>query len=207
MVVPAIIALAVIQGVSEIQKGRAAKEQAAFARQQAEVQGAFAIQQAEAQQAIAERNAQLAERQAEAETQAALAEAKKQAREGKRFLARQRAAFAVSGVAIGRGTPLAVVVETAAELKAEELTILREGIISAAQRRGEADIFRLRGDIFKLRGQVGAETARLTGLAATAKGKAASRAATLAATGSILTGIGQVGVAKSKGFTFFGPKP
>ena len=89
---------------------------------------------------------------------------------------------------IGRGTPLSVVVETAAELKAEELTILREGAISAAQRKGEADIFRLRGE------------------AAKKKGKAAGRAATLAAAGSILTGVGQVGAAHSKGFRAFKPR-
>lgn len=164
LVIPALIAGTVVTSVSAIQQGRATREQA------------------RAQEAIAARNAELAERKAEAEQQAALEATKRQAREGKKFLARQRALFAVSRVDISRGTPLAVVVETAAELKAEELTILREGRISAAQRRSEADIFRLRGE------------------AAKAKGKAAGRAATLAATGSILTGIGEVGVAKRKGF-------
>ncbi len=170
LVIPALIAGAVVSGVSAIQQGRAARAQA------------------RAREAIAARNAQLAERQAEAEQQAAVEAAKVQEREGKKLLARQRAAFAVSGVEISRGTPLSVVVKTAKELKAEELTILREGAISAAQRKGEADIFRLRGE------------------AAKKKGKAAGRAATLAAGGSILTGIGQVGVARSRGFRTFKPR-
>ena len=170
LIIPALIAGATVSAVSAIQQGRAARAQAS------------------AQEAIAARNAQLAERQAEAEQQAAIEAAAIQEEEGKRLLARQRAAFAVSGVEIGRGTPLSVVVETAAELKAEELTILREGAISAAQRKGEADIFRLRGE------------------AAKKKGKAAGRAATLAATGSILTGVGQVGTARSKGFRAFKPR-
>ncbi len=167
LIIPALIAGAVVTGVSAIQQGRAAKTQARF------------------QEAIAARNAKLAERKAEAEQQAALEAAKIQEREGKKLLARQKAAFAVSGVEIGRGTPLSIAVSTAAELKAEELTILREGVISAAQRRGEADIF------------------RLTGEAAKKKGKAAGRAATLAAGGSILTGIGSVGIASSEGFRAF----
>lgn len=170
LVIPALIAGVAIQGVSAIQQKRAITTQR------------------RAQEAIAARNAELAERKAEAEQQAALEAAKVQEREGKRFLARQRAAFAVSRVEIGRGTPLSVVVETAKELKAEELTILREGAISAAQRKAEADIFRLRGEATKKRG------------------KAAGRAATLAATGSILTGIGSIGLASSKGFRAFKPR-
>ncbi len=160
----AIIAISVaggLQAVSAIQQGRAARTQAGF------------------QEAIAERNARLAERQAEAEQQAAVEAAKIKSEEGKRLIARQRAGFAVSGVQIGIGSPLDLAVETATDVKAEELLILREGLISAAQRKGQADIF------------------RLTGKAAKRKGKAASRAATLAAAGSILTTIGQVGTLKS----------
>ena len=153
----AIIAGGAVTAVSQIQQGRAAREAG------------------EAQAAIAARNALLAERQAEAEQAAALEAAKVQEAEGKKLLARQRALFAVSGVQIGIGTPLDVIVEQAEVLKAEELTILTEGAISAAQRRGQADIFRAQGS------------------AAKARGRAASRAATLAAGGSILTTIGTVG--------------
>lgn len=167
LIIPALITGVAIQTVSAIQQGRAAKTQARF------------------QEAIAARNAKLAERKAEAEQQAALEAAKVKEREGKEILAQQRAAFAISGVQIGRGTPLSVAVETAKNIKAEELTILREGVISAAQRRGEADIF------------------RLTGKAAKKRGRAAGRAAILAAGGSILTGIGSVGIASKQGFRTF----
>lgn len=170
LVIPAIIAAATVSTVAVIQQGRAAREAG------------------RAQEAIAARNAQLAERQAEAEQQAALEAAKIHEEEGKRLLARQRALFAVSGVEIGRGTPLSKVVGTAADLKAEELTILTEGAIVATQRRAQAGIL------------------RAGGAAAKARGKAAGRAATLAATGSILTGIGQVGIAAKAGFKFPGQK-
>ncbi len=139
------------------------------------------------QEAIAQRNALLAERQAEAEQQAAIAEARKQEREGEVLKGRQRAAFAKSGV-LARGTPLAVLVETAETLEADRLTILREGAISAAQRRGQAGVLRAQG------------------AAAKAKGKAAGRAANLAAAGTILTTVGTVGVSRQqRGLKPFSP--
>jgi hypothetical protein len=157
---PITIALAVgggIQAVSSIQQGRAAR------------------QAGETQDAIAQRNALLAERQAEAEQQAAVEAARQQEREGEAFKGRQIAALAKSGVQIARGTPLALVVETAENLEADRLNILREGAISAAQRRGQADILRVQG------------------ASAKARGRAASRAATLASVGTILTTVGAVG--------------
>jgi hypothetical protein len=159
LVIPMIIAAGVVETVSVVQQGRAAREQGA------------------AQAAIAERNAQLAERQAEAERQAATEAAKAHAEEGEELLARQRALFAKGGVMM-RGTPLSVVVDTAEKIEQERLTILREGRISAAQARGQADIERLRGK------------------AAKARGRAAGRAATLQAGGTILTTIGQAGYMK-----------
>ncbi len=161
---PITIALIVggsLTAVSQIQQGRAAR------------------QAGKTQQAIAERNALLAERQAEAEQQAAIAEARKQEREGEAFKGKQRAAFAKAGVQ-ARGTPLAVLVETAETLEAERLTILREGAISAAQRRGQAGVLRAQG------------------AAAKARGKAAFRGARLAAGGTILSTVGTVGVSRQQ---------
>lgn len=159
IVLGAIIAGGVLQTVSAVQQGRAAREQG------------------EAQAAIAERNALLAERQAEAERVAAAEEAKRHTEAGEELLARQRALFAKGGVEL-RGTPLSVVVKTAEDLEADRLTILREGAISAAQRKGQADILRLQGEAAKRRG------------------RAAGRASTLAATGTILSTVGQAGYAK-----------
>ncbi len=165
---PITIALIVggsLTAASQIQQGRAARAQG------------------RTQNEIAQRNALLAERQAEAEQQAAVAAARKQEREGKAFKGRQRAAIAKSGV-LARGTPLSVIVETAENLEADRLTILREGAISASQRRGQADVLRFQG------------------AAAKERGKAAGRAANLAAAGTILTTIGSVAKPKPPGSKF-----
>jgi len=157
----AIVAGATLTAKSQIEQGRAARRAGRD------------------QEAIAQRNALLAERQAEAEQQAAIEAARQQEREGKALKGRQKAAIAKAGVQIGRGTPLTLLVETAEDLEADRLRILREGAISAAQRKGQADILRLQG------------------AAAKARGKAAGRAANLAAAGTILTTIGTVGYMQS----------
>jgi hypothetical protein len=150
-------------------------------------QGRAARQAGKDQQAIAERNALLAERQAEAERQAAAAQAVQQQKEGRALKGRQKAAFAKSGVDITRGTPLSVLVETAENLEADRLTILREGAISASQRKGQADVLRAQG------------------ASAAARGKAASRASKLAAAGTLLTTAGTAGIAASEsGVSLFG---
>jgi hypothetical protein len=156
-----IIAGGVMSTVSQVQQGRAAR------------------QAGRDQEAIAQRNALLAERQAEAEQQAAVAAARKQEREGEALKAKQRAAIAKAGV-LARGTPLSVIVETAETLEADRLTLLREGAISAAQRRGQADILRLQG------------------AAAKRKGKAVGRATILSAIGTGLSTAGSVGLASSE---------
>lgn len=145
-------------------------------------QGRAAKQAGRDQQAINNRNALLAERQAEAEQQAAVAAARKQEKEGRALQGRQRAVIAKSGVQ-AIGTPLSVVVATAENLEADKLNILREGSISAAQRRGQADILRFQG------------------AAAKKRGKAASRASKLAAAGTILTTVGVASIASSAGTT------
>lgn len=167
LVIPAIIAGGAITAVSTIQQGRAAE------------------QQGQAQAAIAARNALLAERQAEEQRVAAAAEALRQEREGKALKARQRAVFAKSGVEL-RGTPLSVIAETAQNLEADRLTILREGRIRAGTSQAQAGIFRAQG------------------AAAKAKGRAARRGSILSAVGEGVGTAGQVGIAKSKGFKLFG---
>ena len=151
-------------------------------------EGQAARRAGETQQAIAERNALLAERQAEAEQQAAVAEARRQEREGKALKGRQRAAIAKAGVVGGRGTPLALLVETVEVLEGERLNILREGAISASQRRQQAGILRVQGKAAKTRG------------------RAAGRAATLAGAGTILTTVGGIGQSRfERGLKPFSP--
>ncbi len=160
LLIPLIITGGILKTVSTIQQGRAAAAQGRTA------------------QAIAERNALLAERQAEEERVAAAAEALRQEREGKALKGRQRALFAKSGVEL-RGSPLSVIVETAENLEADRLTILREGAIRAGTARAQAGII------------------RAGGVAAKARGKAAKRASILTAVGTGLSTAGQVGVAQS----------
>lgn len=162
-VIPLIIAAGIVQTVSTVQQGRAA-----------EAQG-------RAQADIAARNALLAERQAEEQRVAAAAEALRQESEGKRLQGRQRALIAKSGVEL-RGSPLSVVVETAQELEADRLTILREGAIRAGTLREKAGIFRAQG------------------VSAKSRGKAAKRASILSAVGTGLSTAGSVGVAHKQGF-------
>lgn len=156
----AIIAVSVgggLQAAGQIREGRAARAQG------------------RTEQDIANRNALLAERQAEAEQQAAIATARQQEREGKALKGRVIAAQAVSGTEIGRGTNLAKIVKFAEDLEADRLNILREGALSASQRRSQAGILRVQGEAAKRRG------------------KAAARAKNLAAAGTILTTIGTAG--------------
>ena len=169
---PITIALVVagsVQAYSSVQEGRAAR------------------QAGKDQQAIAERNALLSERQAEAEQQAAAYAALQQEREGKALKGKQRAAYAKAGV-LSRGTPLSVLVETAENLEANRLNILREGAISAAQAKGQAGVYRAQGS------------------AAKARGKAAGRAANLSAFGTILSTVGTVGASRAdRGLKPFSP--
>ena len=169
LVVPAIIAGGTLTAVSQVRQGRAAAAQG------------------RAQAAIAARNAQLAERQAEQERVAAAAEALKQERAGKALKGRQRALFAKSGVEL-RGTPLSVIVDTATELEADRLTILREGAVRAGTRKAQAGIFRAQG------------------VSAKARGRAAKRASILTAVGTGLSTVGSVGTARSQGFRTFRSK-
>jgi len=145
-----------LQGVGMIQQGIAAREQG------------------EAEARIAEYNAQLAERQAAEAEKAAAYEAGKQEKEGERLQARQRALYAKGGVQ-AIGTPLTVLEETEKELEMDRLMILREGKISSARARSQAQMARMRGE------------------AAKKKGKSALIGSSLAAGGTVLTGLGKIG--------------
>ena len=159
IILGAIIAGGVTTAVGQVQAGREARAQE------------------ETKAAIAAQNARLKETEAKAEQEAAQAAAKAFAERGEEITARQRVLFAKAGVDPSRGTPLSVVVKTAKELEADRLTILREGMISQAQRKAEAQIFRLRGS------------------AARRRGRAASRGSKLAAAGTILSTVGTAGLA------------
>ena len=156
-----IIAGGVTSTVAAVQSGRAARAKG------------------EAAEKIAQRNAQLAERQAEEEQTAAAAEALRIERQGKALKSKQRTLFAKAGVE-ARGTPLSVIVETAQNIEADRLTILREGQIRRGTSIAQAGIFRAQGKSAK------------------ARGKATQRASVLSAVGTSLSTVGQAKLAQSK---------
>lgn len=158
--VPLIIAGTGAQAYGQIQAGQAAKRQG------------------EAERAIMEYNARILEQQGKAEEQAAEYRAEAQERAGERFLAKQRVLFGKGGVEM-RGTPLSVITETAEELEADRLMILREGTIARQYRESQAGM------------------ARMQGAAAKQRGKYAARGSVLAAGGTLLTGFGQAGYMSS----------
>lgn len=156
------VAGAAVSATAQVQAGRAAKAQA------------------ETESDIAAYNARLKEAEAKQEQESAAAAARQFAKEAEALTARQRVLFAKGRVEPAKGTPLSVVVKTAEKLEAERMAILREGVISGAQRRAEARIFRLRGG------------------AARARGRAAVRGSRLAAAGTILSTVGEVGLQRSR---------
>jgi len=151
-------------------------------------QGKAAEAQGKSEQAILEHNARIAEEQAEDERTAAKTEAEKFAEQGRRLMGTQRVQLARGGVLSTEGTPALLLEQTAQELEQERLDILTEGF-----RRGE---FR-ESEAFGLRFQ---------GTSARASGSNIRRGSTLAATGTLLTGLGQVGLASSS-FTKSTVKP
>ncbi len=144
---------------------------------------------AKAQQDLAEYNATLKERQAAAELERAQEEARQFGKEGEALLATQQVTLAKGGVLTTVGTPALLLEETAQELEADRLAILKEGYLAESFRLSEAEGLKFGGRVAKARG------------AATARG------GKFAAIGSILTGLGTAAYAGSKsGFSFGGKK-
>jgi len=162
LIVPLLVAGTAVSSVSAIQQGRAAKKQG------------------EAQAEIAARNAQMAEAQAEEQRVAAAAEAVRIEEQGEALKSRQRALFAKSGVDVGKGSPLSVLVDTASKTAADAAEIRRQGVISSITSQSQAGIMRAQG------------------ASAKAKGTAAGRASILSAVGTGMSGVAQAGLAHSQ---------
>ena len=143
-------------------------------------QGRAAAAQGETEQDILNFNAAQKVKEAEEIRAAAQKEAIKFGKEARRFKGTQRVAIARAGVLSTVGTPALLLEETAQELEADRLAILEQGFL-----RGEF----AESQAFGLRFQ---------GVSARARGKAVKRGAQLAAAGTLLTGIGQVGLARKK---------
>ena len=142
------------------------------------VQAYSSYQQGKSAEAAGKVNAALAQREADQQRQAGQLEAERMRRERIRLAATQRAGFAKSGVT-SEGTPLQVMIQSAAdeELNAQ-MTQYNAGI--GAMRSGsEASIYK-------------------------AQGVAAKRAGTLQAGSSLLSGVSQAAYIRAAGAS---PKP
>lgn len=162
LVVPFLIAGTAVSAYSAIQQGRAAEAQA------------------QAEQDILNYNAAQKVKEAEEIRAAATEEAAKFAKEGRRLRGKQRVALARAGVLTSVGTPALLLEETAQELEADRLAILKQGFLRGEFAESEA---------FGLRFQ---------GKAAAARGRNIRRGSQLAAAGTLLTGLGTVGLASSE---------
>ena len=143
-------------------------------------QGKAAEAQGKAEQDILNYNARLKERQATAELERARTEARRFGKEGEALLATQQVGIAKGGVLATVGTPALLLEQTAQELEADRMAILKEGFLAESFRLSEATGLRFQG------------------ASAKARGKNIKRGARLAAAGTLLTGLGTAAFAKHK---------
>ena len=144
-----------MQAAGQIQAGQAAKAQG------------------EAEQEILNQNAKLKEREAAAELARSREEARQFGKEGEALLGKQQVTLAKGGVLTAQGTPALLLEETAKELEADRMAILRDGFLNESFRLSEA------------------ENLRYQGRAAKAKGENLAKGSILSAGGTLLTGYGK----------------
>ena len=161
LIVGAIVGGAITQTVGAIQQGRAAEAQS------------------KSEQDILNFNAAQKIKEAEEVRAAAQDEARKFGREAKAFKGKQRVAIARGGV-LATGTPALLLEETAQELEADRLAILKQGF--------------LRGEFAESQ----AFAARFAGKSARARGRNIRRGSLLTAGGTLLTGIGTAALAQKQ---------
>jgi hypothetical protein len=142
-------------------------------------QGYAAQQQAEAEQELMEYNATIKEREAAAQLERSREEARKFGKEAEAFSATQQVQLAKGGVLSSIGTPALLLEDTAMELEADRLQILRDGFLAESFALSEAE------------GQ------RFSGRAAKIRGDNALTGSLLSAGGTLLTGFGTASALKS----------
>lgn len=143
-------------------------------------QGKAAEAQSKSEQDILNFNAQQKIKEAEEIRAAAAEEARKFGKQARRFRGTQKVAIARAGVLSTVGTPALLLEETAQELEADRLAILEQGFLRGEFAESEAF------------------SQRFAGISARARGKNIRRGSQLAATGTLLTGIGQIGLASKE---------
>jgi hypothetical protein len=142
-------------------------------------QGKAAEAQSKSEQDILNFNAAQKVKEAEEHRTAAQEQAAKFAKQGRRLRGTQRVAIARGGV-LAVGTPALLLEETAQELEADRLAILEQGFLRGEFAESEAF------------------GARFAGVSARARGRNIKRGSRLAAGGTLLTGLGSVGLARQQ---------
>jgi hypothetical protein len=135
-------------------------------------QGQAAEAQGKTEQKLLNYNAELKQKESDAERDRARVEAIHFRKEGEALMAGQRVDLAKGGVLTTVGTPALLLEETARNLDADRLQILKNGYLAGSFRESEA------------------EGLRYQGRAARASGSNLQRGARLSAAGTLLTGAG-----------------
>lgn len=125
---------------------------------------AGSIQQGKQQEKVAEYNAAVAEQGAIAEEQKAAYEEEAHRKKVKSILSSQQAAYGATGVDM-EGSPLLVMEDTAAQGELDALAIRYGGDVAAAQKRSQANLYRMQGKNARTAGYINAGTSLLTGAA------------------------------------------
>jgi hypothetical protein len=119
---------------------------------------------ADAQKQALDYNADVMDAQAQSEREAAAFAETQQREQAAKLRARQRVAYASSGIDLSEGTPLEVLGQQAGEMEMDALTIRYNGEVKAKQSESQAAIYRMQGAQAKKAGVANAGSSLLTGL-------------------------------------------
>jgi hypothetical protein len=123
-----------------------------------------AMDAADAQKQALDYNADVMDAQAQSEREAAAFAETQQREQAAKLRARQRVAYASSGIDLSEGTPLEVLGQQAGEMEMDALTIRYNGEIKAKQSESQAAIYRMQGAQAQRAGFANAGSSLLTGL-------------------------------------------
>ena len=127
-----------------------------------------AMNAADAQKQALDYNADVMDAQAQSEREAAAFSETQQREQAAKLRARQRVAYASSGIDLSEGTPLEVLGQQAGEMEMDALTIRYNGEVKAKQSESQAAIYRMQGVQAQRAGFANAGSSLLTGLGSAA---------------------------------------
>jgi hypothetical protein len=133
------------------------------------IAGAISAQNAaDAQSEALDYNASIMDKEAMAERESAKFEETRQREANAKLMARQRVAYATSGVDLSEGTPLEVLGSQAGEMEMDALAIRYNGEIKAKKNESQAAIYRLQSQQAQRAGFANAGSSLLTGIGSAA---------------------------------------